>query len=389
MALLRQPLRRLTCALALGLAGCGGGGTYEDDLATGLRWLEDEALRRQVLESALVDPDNGYARLRLERYRPERWGALDAWWPRVAPAVAGAGAPAAFEPAVGAPDVLDEATLTALGEAAFTRYPLQLEARLAAALAADPAACGFEVGPDGVVEGVVWVELPDGPQPGLTCAACHGGGPGLGRANPALDLAAALTGTCGVPSGWGPGRVDVTADGVENPTAIPDLRPVRMQAFLHRAGSLRNDRLVLAMRTETLILTSLGASVRPPPVVALGLSWWMWGLADGLPPTPEDGAEVFTARCGGCHDGPGGAGQLAPLSAGTDMAVLTSPERGTGRARVPALAGLGDRAPLFSGGAARDLDGWWADPDAVPGHPSPAALPEAERAALLRHLSLR
>jgi len=98
---------------------------------------------------------------------------------------------------------------------------------------------------------------------------------------------------------------------------------------------------------------------------------------------------VFAARCGGCHDGPGGAGQLAPLSAGTDMAVLTSPERGTGRARVPALAGLGDRAPLFSGGAARDLDGWWADPDAVPGHPSPAALPEAERAALLRHLSLR
>ena len=43
--------------------------------------------------------------------------------------------------------------------------PADLPADLAAALTADPAACGFEVGPDGVVEGVVWVELPDGPQP--------------------------------------------------------------------------------------------------------------------------------------------------------------------------------------------------------------------------------
>ena len=326
--MLRQPVRGLSRRVALasllvGSSACGGAGPT-GDLAEGLRWLEDEPLRRATLEAALVSWDNGYAELRLERYRPSRWGALPVWRPDVAPAVAGQGAPAAaaFAPAV-AEGARDEAALLALGEQAFLRFPLQVDSRIGAALAADPEACGLELSAEGVVQGVVWVALPDGPQPALTCAACHAGGEGLGRANARLDLAAILEGTCAAPSAWGPGRVDVTADAVDNPTAIPDLRPVRWQAFLHRAGTLRNDRLALAMRTETLIITSLDEAVRPPPEVALALSWWMWGLADELPPAPEAGRDVFAARCGGCHGGPGGAGGLEALdAAGTDLAVL-------------------------------------------------------------------
>lgn len=392
-----QSLRRLTCAallaaLAAVTHGCGEPTSPDDAFAQGRRWLEDPALRRRVLEDSLVAWDNGYAELRLDNYTEQAWGARPAWSPQVAVAT-GSVAPAAFRPAV-AGGFEDEAGLEALGEAAFSRYPTQIVPELRAALV-DPAACGLERGPDGEVLGVVWVALPDGPQPALTCAACHtsrvepDAAPVPGRANPRFDLGAVLAGRCGAPSAWGPGRVDVTADGVDNPTAVPDLRPVRWQHHLQRAATVKNGRLALAARTETLIITSLSGSVRPPREVALGLSWYLWRLADDLPaPAPDREAEaLLSTHCGRCHGGEGLAGPAVPRSeAGTDAAILDSPARGTGFARVPALRGLSDRGLLFSGGAARDLEAWWSGRDAVPGHFDPSGLSEASRARLRGYL---
>lgn len=355
--------------------GCGTEaprGAYEQ----GLRWLEDSAFRRSVLEEALVNPANLYSKARLQDYTESEWGARAVWWPEVAAAPPGGAVPSDFLPAV--PKTFDsEAELVALGAQAFDRYPVQIVPELRGALSA-PGLCGLEINDQGTVEGVVWVQLPDGPQPALTCAACHAGGQGQGRANARFDLGAVIAGDCDGPSTWGPGRVDVTPDGVANATAIPDLRPVRFQRYLHRAGSVKNTPLALAVRTETLILTSLSSAVRPPRVVALGLALWMWRLGDQLEARPE-ASQIFEAHCAGCHEGEGLAGGLLSYdTVGTDLSILSSPSRSTGSARVPSLRGLADRGQLFSAGQAASLQAWWQAEVVVPGHVQPAEI-EADR----------
>ena len=65
-------------------------------LDAGLDYMTSAATRRAILERALVNPDNGYAQLRLERYTDAVWGALPEWNPRVRPVTAadlGAGSP--------------------------------------------------------------------------------------------------------------------------------------------------------------------------------------------------------------------------------------------------------------------------------------------------------
>ena len=129
MDLPRQPLRGLSrgarlLVLLAASAGCGGEGG-QDPYTRGRRWLEDPVLRRDVLEDALVRWDNGYAALRLERYTEADWGARPAWRPQIAPARTSTVPPADFEAAV--PEgFVDEASLVALGEAAFRRYPVQV-----------------------------------------------------------------------------------------------------------------------------------------------------------------------------------------------------------------------------------------------------------------------
>ncbi len=344
-------------------------GSYE----AGLRWLDSPELRRSVLEESLVNPENLYSQVRLREYSEAGWGARPVWRPLVAEALAGASVPTEFSQAV--PEDFDsEQSLVALGALAFSRYPVQVLPELKAALTA-PLDCGLRIDDDGVVQGVVWVQLPNGPQPALTCAACHAGGKGVGRANAAFDLGAVIGGGCGTPSAWGPGRVDVTADGVDNPTAIPDLRPVRHQLYLHRAGTVKNSPLALAARTETLIITSLSSAVRPPRVVALGLALWMWGLADRFD-GPAEFSALYQDKCGGCHGGEGLAGGLVDYeTVGTDLSILSSSSRTTGAARIPSLRGLSDRGQLFSAGQAASLEQWWQGGVIVLGHFQPGELP--------------
>src|SRR5450432_1066541 len=79
--------RLLACAAVL-VSGCSGhpeAAKAETDVERGKRYDESESFRRDALVASLQNPDNGYSRLRLERYRPERWEALPIWDPAIRP----------------------------------------------------------------------------------------------------------------------------------------------------------------------------------------------------------------------------------------------------------------------------------------------------------------
>ncbi len=397
------------CFLAWALAACAGGAVEgprpsrevsEGPLAA---YLHEPAFRRRELEGSLVSSTNGYAQRRLAAYTEERWGALPEWNPRTAPARFGAAEPSraslralSLPRGAGSPS---EAELLELGRAAFVAYPLQIATYLRPALARADASARYGLDErDGEVNGVVVAEAAGGALVlALTCATCHStveGArwvPGKTNARLRIDRLIADEGGGG-PEPWGPGRVDVTSDGVENPTAITDLRPVRFQVNLHKAATVRNGLVPLAIRIETLCITSLGESHRPPREVALGLALYVRSLGEELGP-PEAagrGSEVFSRECGGCHAGEGLTGPAVPLGAVRGNApILESPERTTGTARVPSLRGVSDRAPLLSAGEAPSLEALLAPltPGAAPrGHTFGQALSSDDRASLLAYL---
>lgn len=365
----------------------------------GHAFVADPAVGRAALETSLADPTNGYSALRLARYTPEDWGALPAWRPRVRSiTVRDLGAPlptGGFDDWWGelGDDALpaDRAGIEALGARAFTHFPAQVVPALRTVLAdADAtAAVGLIPDADGRLSGLVWVEVPGGRvEPALTCATCHSDG-AAGRPNMAFDLGAVydLAAQARTARGrWGPGRVDVTGDGIDNPTAFPDLRPIRFQTHLHRAATVRNGMLPLAVRIETLMITSTGDAWRPPRAVAFALAAYLWAMGDDLPPPARGpGRAVFDATCARCHAGEGLAGAPVPIDdVGTADAVARSPERGTGRWRVPSLRGVADRRLLFAAGGVRGGVEELLDPArAAAGHPFGLDLPAAERRALM------
>jgi hypothetical protein len=206
---------------------------------------------------------------------------------------------------------------------------------------------------------------------------------------------------------WGPGRVDVsTAAGVE-PARIPDLRPVRWLTHLQQDGTVRApDMETLAIRIETLLVTSSQAVLRPPRVVALALAAYVRSLAAALPATDQAagasprGASVFAAACAGCHAPPGLTGPPVALeTVGTDPTLGLSSERGTGFYRVPSLRGVGTRGPLLHDGTIASV-GALFDParltsaftdrlhgtGAVAGHLYGLDLPDDDRQALIAYL---
>jgi mono/diheme cytochrome c family protein len=395
---------------ALGAVGCANAQPVSlappsrtADLATDMRaYVDDPSVGRQALEQSLVNRDNGYARLRLLAYDEERWGGLPELDAPTAPILAGDdGAPLAA-PAIGDASwsridasatgwSLEE--LRALGERAFYNYPLQSTETMPRSLArADHAGVWQHEGRFGAV----WVTLPRGlVRAAVTCATCHASKIGerliAGRNNPDLD-AARLYGsggddTGGATLGWGRGRVDVTNDGLDNPVAITDLRPVRHQRHLHHAATLTNDPVALAVRIETLIITSHGQAVRPPRKVAAALAVYLLGLSPDKPLPGGEGAAVFARECSSCHRGEGASGSPVSLARiGTDPRVGESSERGTGFYRVPSLRSVGDRRRMFASGDVDDLEALLAPDRPVAGHPFGLALDARERAALLVYL---
>jgi mono/diheme cytochrome c family protein len=234
---------------------------------------------------------------------------------------------------------------------------------------------------------LVSVRLADGSEiVALTCASCHArvvdGVLVPGLPNEEIDL------------GWGPGRIDVSAPD-DAPIEIPDLRPTALEAYLHRDGTVRNDGLVaLAIRVETLIITSHEGAVRPPREVALALAAFLQSLAPAPPATPPTGseaargAEVFARECASCHVPPAYAGAIVPLDViGTDPLVGLSSDRGTGGYRVPSLRGVTTRGRLLHDGSVADVATLFDPTRTVAGHRFGLTLAPDDRAVLLAYLA--
>lgn len=402
----------LACAAIA--AGCA-----DDDLARGARYLEEASYRREALERSLVRPEAGYAALRLERYGHE-WETRAIWNPPVrpltvddvgrfvdAPERASAGAMA---PVLEGELEWSEAALLALGERAFETYPIQLAPSVGAATDthASIERYGLWIDDRDRVGGLVRVALTDGTEAfAVTCATCHArvdarGQLVHGATNHRFDWGA-IQHREGLRAGraegalahlleWGPGQLDVTPDAMDNPAAIPDLRAVRHQRYLHWAGTIENDLVALAIRIETLVVTSMRESVRPPREVAFALAYYLWRLGDGRRPgdagAEPEGAALFERHCASCHAADGGLARdrVGVDDVGTDPAVGRSSTRGTGYYRVPSLWAVGERTQLLHDGHVDSLERLLdrARLDEVPGHPYGLTLDDDERAALLR-----
>lgn len=309
------------------------------------RYLDDREFRRAALADELVTTNNDYSRVRLAHYGRD-WDDLPVW-----------------NPTALATDVSpeDPEALRALGEQAFFGYPAQLW--------------------EGSGDHLVRAQTAVGARMAATCATCHAGERG-GVVVPGLASA--------IDVGLGPGRVDVTTPDAREPLRIPDLRPVREQAYLQASAAVRQRSVIsLAVRIETLIITAHHETVRPPPIVALALAEYVWSLAPAPPPSPRTaselhGATLFAARCAGCHE----AGERVPVErVGTDAVAAQSRDRGTGMYRAPSLRGVSDRALLLHDGSVHSL-AELLDPSRVaPGHRFGTSLPAADRADLVAFLS--
>lgn len=358
------------------------------------RYATDDAARRSFLEASLLTRENGYAKLRLDRYRDGAWWSLKEWNPparEVREEDLGSKTDRGAYAALPDADVAwTENSMAALGERAFFAYPLQIVTGFQDVLrdVASAKQAGLWID-QGRVGGLVWVRLPDGRRDiAMTCSTCHAsvvnGKLAPGRNNPDIDFRALSNEALVYP-----GTVDVTADDTDNPVAITDLRPIRYQKYLHHTAMLRNSLPALAVRIETLAITSSAESVRPPRKLAAAMAYYLWRLAPATPPdlpnTP--GAALFRRECGACHAGPELRGESVSLSAvGTDPAVGNGSERRTGNYRVPSLRFLSDRSRLFASGAVPNAIELMNPSRTATGHRYGLALSEEERAQLVAFL---
>lgn len=373
-------------------------------------YLDDPSVRRAELEAALWLPELRYSRGLLSNYALENGG-----W-ELLPEMSGESAPLTLADAerlaAGAPLTLDVEPLPtdlepgetedwiALGQQVFERLPMRYDPYLTW-LATRPDvwdAVGLPVEGDAAsgltVRGLVKYRDNRGAvQVGIACALCHGAQNTPGRGDRRLDLGLArqlfneanhIDST--LFTEWGPGRVDVSEDGVDAPLAIPDLWGVRHSSWLNSSGVIRvSGPATLAIRFETQYIKGHRMGSRPAHA-------WTWALAQFVntlePPTqrraadPAD-AQVFDVRCAGCHDPDRGfAGELVPADALlTDPRAANSPTRGTGHYKVPSLLGVADAAPYLHDGRVPSLDALLRE-----GHPFGDPIDSAEQAALLRFL---
>jgi cytochrome c553 len=444
----QRALRGLTapfaaCVIAAALSGAAGCGSASSPAGPGAPYLDDAAFRRAELVASLVNPVDGYAQLRLTHYASgdaNDWDRLPEWNPPVEPVAAseldapGGASTTAISvraAALALPDDIaseDDARLQAIGEAAFRRYPVQLSPALRVALVSRAAAAryGLWVDEPRGAGGLVRARMADGTGAlAVTCSTCHeaplDGALVAGLPNAQLDIGAARLDAAGSTfdpavarniAAWGPGRLDVTTAAGTEPVRIADLRPVRWLTHLQADATVANrDRTALAIRLETLIITSHGEVLRPPRVVTLALADYLSSLAEALPggvdgagvaaaAASPHGAQLFAATCAGCHIPPAFTGPPVPLAVvGTDPQLGESAVRGTGMYRVPSLHGVGSRGPLLHDATLPSIDAMF-DPartspaftarlhgtGPVAGHPFGLDLSDADRRDLLAYL---
>lgn len=392
-----------------GTASCAGSAAVEDEeLAIGRDYVTSQAFRRDALEQSLVETANGYARLRLERYAlDEGWDALPELEPWSAPLVYEGGVRREPElEAVWTSHVeWTRQALLELGQRAFERWPTQPMPSLELALSErdEPAlhsALGLWRDDSGWLGGLVTVQYPSGATAlAASCATCHARTDANGKLThgPAssIDVPRNAGAAGDDPAGWGPGKLDVTADGVDNPVAIADLRATAHQQRLHWSGNLDNSLAALAVRIETLLITNSGERTRPPRQIAFALALYVQSLAadapDELtPPQTHPGKRIFEVACQTCHSGARGAGQWVSVAeVGGDPAAAHSPMRGTGGYRVPALHQITNRTHWTHEGFRGSLDDFFAPArlEVYSGHPFGSELSPSERAQLLDYLA--
>jgi mono/diheme cytochrome c family protein len=218
----------------------------------------------------------------------------------------------------------------------------------------------------------------------ITCALCHAKGdvPGRGDRHVDLGLARALLAEAeGAPDprfrNWGPGRIDVTDDAVDAPTAIPDLWGVAWQRYLNASGVIAQELhspSTLAVRFETQYVQGHELERRPARVRMWALARFVLSLEGRCPELQEAsderaverGRALFELRCASCHNVQEGyAGRLVAAELLTsDPTVAHTAERGTGFYKVPSLVCLGQRAPFLHDASQPSLESLLAS-----GHP--------------------
>lgn len=363
-------------------------------------YLSDPAVRRAELKAALWQPELRYSRGLLANYALPRGG-----W-ELLPTQTGESAPLTLADAeslaAGEPLQLDAEPLptttddwVTLGRAVFERLPMRYDNYLTW-LAGRPdlwERVGLPVEGDTVRGAVKYRALDGSVKVGIACAMCHGADGVEGKADRRIDLGLArqlFNEAFGIDSplalDWGPGRVDVSEDGVDAPFAIPDLWGVKHAEWLNHAGVIQiQGPATLAIRFETQYIKGHRMGSRPERA-------WTWALAQYVnqleAPAPEGTADpadaaVFAAKCATCHDPANGyTGGLVPADALiTDARAAHSPTRGTGHYKAVSLLGVRHAAPYLHDGRVPDLDTLLAE-----GHPFGTPIDAAERAALIRFL---
>ncbi|MCA9665315.1 MAG: c-type cytochrome [Myxococcales bacterium] len=407
------------------------------DEPTAERYLGDGAFRRGVLERSLWRPDLPYSRSLLASY------ALgDAGWDLLSPMteltalvtradsealqagralslddaepVAGAGSDVDALPS-------DEAAWVALGKRVFERLPMRPDGFLRY-LVGTPEIwqrVGIRERADGTLRGIVkYRDVRGDVRVGLTCALCHASpsddaalaaAPALqrngdsinGRADRGLDLglaralASEASGVSADPRlrSWGAGRVDVTDDGVNTPTAVPDLWAMPYKTHLNHSGVIKIvSPATSAVRFETQYVLGHRMETRPRRALTWALSRYIAALqppappsAPSVPPSAElaRGKALFGERCASCHRPDRGfAGEMVLASQLMhDPAVATTPERGTGYYKVPSLVGVRYGAPYLHDGSEPTLASLLER-----GHPRGRAISGDDQRALIAYL---
>jgi len=258
--------------------------------------------RRAELLASLVNPGNDYSRERIDKYAVD--GGLDSlpeWNPPVQ--VLGTSATIRQRCSLVRRHRPGPGRLCALGERAFYRYPAQLTGlteRVLARGCANPTDYGFWRDSEAGIGGLVTVTLPSG-RTGLafTCASCHAavrdGRLVTGLGNELLDLGRIATDDAAArPSfreGQGGRRLGPRPPGRKHHTghrAGSDSRTCAPRDFNRicrpDATVAQRDLVSLAIRLETLIITSNEEVVRPPREVTLALAAYVWSLGESLPP---------------------------------------------------------------------------------------------------------